>query len=435
MTSYAYQAVNAAGQPMRGTVAVLNQNEALLRIREMGLFPTKLTERNAEREPHPRAAAKPAKRGALLANLSRISIPLMEGRVKAATLSVFTRQLATLIDAGMPLLRGLKILQQQETNPRLKRITGEISDAIEGGGSLTEALQAHPKVFSGLYVNMVRAGEVGGALEITLRRLAEFMEKAQKIKGKVKSAMFYPVAVMIVATGILTLMMVFIVPKFQTVFDGLLGGAQMPAFTRFVMGMSDIARHNAPMVGTGLVAVIIALNLALRTEWGRWVFDLLKLRAPVVGPVFRKTAISRLTRTLGTLLHSGVPVLQALNISRETAGNKVVGRLVGNIHDSVKEGETVTAPLRKSSVFTPVYVGMVDVGEQTGALPDMLLKIADQCDDDVDNAVSAMTSLLEPIMIVFLAVIVGGIVIAMFLPLIEIINNGDGISGDRTGES
>lgn len=434
MTSYAYQAVNAAGQPMRGTLAVLNQNEALRRIREMGLFPTKLTERLAEREQRVRST-KPAKHGTLLANIRRISIPLMEGRVKASTLSVFTRQLATLIDAGMPLLRGLKILQQQETNPRLKRITGEISDAIEGGGSLTEALQAHPKVFSGLYVNMVRAGEVGGALEITLRRLAEFMEKAQKIKGKVKSAMFYPVAVMIVATGILTLMMVFIVPRFQTVFDGLLGGAQMPAFTRFVMGMSDLARHNAPMVGIGLVAVIIALNLALRTEWGRWVFDLLKLRAPVVGPVFRKTALSRLTRTLGTLLHSGVPVLQALNISRETAGNKVVGRLVGNIHDSVKEGETVTAPLRKSSVFTPVYVGMVDVGEQTGALPDMLLKIADQCDDDVDNAVSAMTSLLEPIMIVFLAVIVGGIVIAMFLPLIEIINNGDGISGDRTGES
>ena len=275
---------------------------------------------------------------------------------------------------------------------------------------------------------MVRAGEVGGALEITLRRLAEFMEKAQKIKGKVKAAMFYPVAVMVVAAAILTVMMVFVVPRFQAVCEGLLNGAQMPAFTRFVMGLSDAARHHAPMVGLGILGIIIALTFALRTQWGRWSFDLFKLRAPVVGPVFRKTAISRLTRTLGTLLNSGVPVLQALTIVKETAGNKIVGQLVGDIHESVKQGETVTAPLRNSSVFSPVYVGMVDVGEQTGALPDMLLKIADQCDDDVDNAVSAMTSLLEPIMIVILAVIVGSIVIAMFWPLV-IIMNSDGIGG------
>ena len=432
MTSYAYQAVDAAGQPMRGTLAVLNQNEALRRIKEMGLFPTKLTERRPERE-RPAKDSVAGKRGRTLAGLRKISIPLLQGRVKAAKLAVFTRQLATLIDAGMPLLRGLKILQQQETNPRLKRVTGQISDAIEGGGSLTEAVSAHPKVFNGLYVNMVRAGEVGGALEITLKRLAEFMEKSQKIKGKVKAAMFYPVAVIIVAMGILTLMMVFIVPRFQAVFDGLLNGATMPAFTRFVMGLSDIARHNAPMVGIGLVAAVITFKLMARTQWGRWMIDLCKLRAPAIGPVFRKTAISRMTRTLGTLLNSGVPVLQALNIVKETAGNMVVARTVGAIHDSVKEGDTFTGPLRTSPVFSPVFTGMVDVGEQTGALPDMLLKIADQCDDDVDNAVSAMTSLLEPILIVFLAVIVGGIVIAMFWPLIVIIN-GDGIGGGNTTE-
>ena len=432
MTNYAYQAVNSAGQPMRGTLAVLNQNEALRRIREMGLFPTKLTERRPERD-LPARVPQIGKRARTLASLSRLSIPLPQRRVKPRTLAVFTRQLATLIDAGMPLLRGLKILQQQETNPRLKRIVGQVSETIEGGGSLTEALAAHPKDFNGLYVNMVRAGEVSGALEITLRRLAEFMEKAQKIKGKVKAAMFYPVAVMVVAAAILTVMMVFVVPRFQAVFEGLLNGAQMPAFTRFVMAVSDAARHHAPMVGLGILAIIIALTFALRTQWGRWTFDLFKLRAPVVGPVFRKTAISRLTRTLGTLLNSGVPVLQALTIVKETAGNKIVGQLVGNIHESVKQGETVTAPLRNSSVFSPVYVGMVDVGEQTGALPDMLLKIADQCDDDVDNAVSAMTSLLEPIMIVFLAVIVGSIVIAMFWPLV-IIMNSDGIGGN-TGDA
>lgn len=424
MTSYAYQAVDAAGQPMRGTLSVLNQNEALRRIREMGLFPIKLTERRAE-SVLPAPSAPAARRGLTLARLSRISIPLPQGRVKPRTLAVFTRQLATLIDAGMPLLRGLRILQQQETNPRLKRVVGQVAETIEGGGTLTEALSAHPKVFNGLYVNMVRAGEVSGSLEITLQRLAEFMEKAQKIKGKVKAAMFYPVAVLTVAMAILTLMMVFIVPRFQSVFDGLLNGAPMPIFTQFVMGLSNAARHHAPLFAVALVVIALALAFALRTKWGHWTFDLFKLRAPVIGPVFRKSAISRLSRTLGTLLHSGVPVLQALTIAKETAGNKIVGQLVGDIHESVKQGETVTAPLRNSSVFSPVYVGMVDVGEQTGALPDMLLKIADQCDDDVDNAVSAMTSLLEPIMIVFLAIIVGGIVIAMFLPIIQAAGGAD----------
>jgi len=425
MTSYAYQAVDSAGQPMRGTLAVLDKNEALRRIREMGLFPIKITERRPEREASAKSSVA-AKRPRTFARFGNISVPLLEGRVKPRTLAVFTRQLATLIDAGMPLLRGLKILQQQEASPRLKRIVGKVAETIEGGGTLTEALSAHPRDFNGLYVNMVRAGEVSGALEITLRRLAEFMEKAQKIKGKVKAAMFYPVAVMVVAIAIIVVMMVFVIPRFQAIFDGLMSGAQMPAFTQFVMGISEAIRHRAPLVGLGVLALIIAFSLALRTRWGRWTFDLFKLRAPVVGPVFTKTAISRLTRTLGTLLHSGVPVLQALTIVKETAGNKVVGHLVGDIHESVKQGETVTAPLRGSSVFSPVYVGMVDVGEQTGALPDMLLKIADQCDDDVDNAVSAMTSLLEPILIIFLAVIVGSIVIAMFWPLIVMMDKGMG---------
>ncbi|MEY4385254.1 MAG: pilus assembly protein [Verrucomicrobiota bacterium] len=427
MTNFAYQAVNGAGQPMNGTLAVTNQNEALRRIREMGLFPIKLTERRAT------IARPPTKSGHPLASLSRISIPLPISGIRPRVLSAFTRQLATLIDAGMPLLRGLRILEQQETNPRLKRIIGEVSEGIEGGGTLTEALAAHPKVFNGLYVNMVRAGEVSGALEITLRRLAEFMEKAQKIKGKVKAAMFYPAAVLTVAMSILALMVLFIVPRFQSVFEGLTNGKPMPVFTQFVMRLSEVARHHAPLVGFGLVAVGVLFALALRTQWGRWGFDLFKLRSPVIGTVFRKAAISRLARTLGTLLHSGVPVLQALTIARETAGNKVVGRLVGDIHESVKQGETVTAPLRGSVVFSPVYVGMVDVGEQTGALPDMLLKIADQCDDDVDNAVSAMTSLLEPLMIVLLAIIVGGIVIAMFLPIIGATDGFDfgGGSGDQ----
>jgi type IV pilus assembly protein PilC len=430
MTSYAYQAVDATGQAMRGTLSVANQNEALQRIREMGLFPVKLTPRRDDRGSRP-PKTDVGRRAPSLARWNQISLPWPFSRIKPRTLAVFTRQLATLIDAGMPLLRGLRILQQQESHPRLKRIIGQISDTIEAGGTLTEALSAHRRVFSALYVNMVRAGEVSGALELTLRRLAEFMEKAEKIKGKVKAAMFYPAAVMLVAFGILTLMLLFIVPRFQAVFDGLLNGAPMPAFTRLVMGLSELVRQQAPLVGLSLLGIIIAVCLAVRTQWGRWAFDQLKLRAPVVGPVFRKSAISRLTRTLGTLLHSGVPVLQALTIVKETAGNKVVAHLVGNIHESVKQGETVTQPLRQSKVFSPVYVGMVDVGEQTGALPDMLLKIADQCDEDVDNAVSAMTSLLEPLMIVFLAVIVGSIVIAMFLPIIGAVNS-DALGGGNT---
>ena len=403
---------------MNGTLAVPNQHEALRRIREMGLFPVKPT----ERQPKGQAwfvDSVTTKHGPALVRFSRISIPLPMSVVKLRALAAFMRQLATLIDAGMPLLRGLRIVEQQKTNQqRFKRIIGEVGAAIESGSTLTEALTVHPKVFNGFYVNMVRAGEVSGALEITLRRLAEFMEKAQKIKGKVKAAMFYPVAVLNVTLAILSLMMLYVVPQFQAVFDGLVNGLQMPALTRFVMGLSDAACHHAPMFGLGLLVGCVGFALALRTEWGRWAFDQFELRAPVVGPVFRKAAIPRLTRTLGTLLNSGVPVLQSLNIVKETAGNKVVGQLVGDAHESVKEGGTITGPLRGSSVFSPLYVGMVDVGEQTGALPDMMLKIADQCDNDVDNAVSAMASLLEPIMIVILAVIVGSIVIAMFLPII-----------------
>lgn len=427
MTNFAYQAVDAAGQTSRGTLTVGSQNEALQRIREMGLFPVKVTER-AERT-RPEAGVGPkgnASRGRAVRK--RAWFPVWPGGVKPRTLAVFTRQLATLIDAGMPLLRGLKILQLQESHPRLKGAIGNIADGIESGDSFTEALKAHPRIFNGLYVNMVRAGEISGTLEITLLRLSEFMEKAEKIKGKVKAAMFYPAAVMLVATGILTLMMVFIVPRFQSVFDGLMGGAPMPAFTRFIMQLSEVCRHHAPLVGAALLAGIIVLALGIRTQWGRFAWDRLKISAPVVGPVFRKTAISRLTRTLGTLLGSGVPILQALTIVKETAGNLVVGRMVGQVHESVKQGDTFTAPLRKSFVLPPVYVGMVDVGEQTGALPDMLMKIADQCDDEVDNAVTAMTSLLEPILILFLAVIVGSIVIAMFLPIISIVG-GNGIGG------
>jgi len=426
MTSYAYEAVNAAGASIRGTMDVASQSEALKRIKEMGLYPTRVAERQRATGSRPAARARPIER------LKRVALALPAGRVKPAALTVFTRQLATLVDAGLPLLRGLRILEQQETNRALKRILGEVGTAIESGNTLSEALMAHPKVFNRLFVNMVRAGETSGALEVVLQRLAEFMEKAQKIKNKVKSAMFYPVAVMFVATAILGLMLVYILPRFQQVFNGLLNGAAMPPFTTFILRLSDLARHHALVVAGVLVVLAVCFTLARRTPWGRLSLDQFKLKMPILGAVFRKVAISRFARTLGTLLGSGVPVLQALTIVKETTGNVVVGRVVTSIHDCVKEGEPITAPLRASSVFPPMVVGMVDVGEQTGALPDMLLKIADNYDDEVDNAVNSMTSLLEPILIVFLAVVVGSIVIAMFLPILAIVNNGfDGQNADR----
>ncbi len=414
MSNYAYEAVDSGGQRIQGVVEVVDQSEALKRIKEMGLFPTKITQAMSLRTKR-NPARLPAARKAF-------SVPILGGRVKPVVLTVFTRQLATLIDAGMPLLRGLRILREQEESRTLKRIVGQLAASIEDGSSLSEALAAHPRVFNPLYVNMIKAGEISGALEMALRRLAEFMEKAHRIKGKVKAAMFYPIAVMIVATIILGVLMVYVVPRFQEVFDGLLNGRAMPAFTLFVLKISSAIKSHFVIVAVVTLGLIGALRILIQTRPGRRIFDRSKLTMPLLGPVFRKVAISRFARTLGTLLGNGVPVLQALTIVKETAGNVVVGKVIANIHASVKEGESIAVPLKASNVFPAMVAGMVDIGEQTGALPDMLMKIADNYDDEVDNAVNAMTSLLEPIMIVFLAVVVGSIVIALFLPLIAIIN-------------
>ena len=318
----------------------------------------------------------------------------------------------------MPLVRGLHTLQEQAERRALGRIIGQLSFTVESGGSFADALALHPRVFNRLYQNMVKAGEISGALDVTLRRLAEFMEKAQKIKGKVKAAMYYPCAVLCVATIILMLMMTYVVPRFKEVLEGLLGGGRMPPLTLFVLHLSELVKHNIFLVLVVAATLAVTFLCALRTAWGRWSFDKLKLAMPVLGPVFRKVAISRFSRTLGTLLSSGVPILQALTIVKETAGNVVVGAVISDVHEQVKEGDAVAPTLKASGVFPAMVAGMVDVGEQTGALPEMLLKIADTYDDEVDNSVSAMTSLLEPIMIVFLAVIVGGIVVALFLPLV-----------------
>lgn len=435
MPKYNYVAMDSRGKETKGTIEVASQNEAIGRVKEMGLFPTKIVEidkvkARADKKSKSKAAAKPgAKKKGGGVNIN-IKIPGLSGRVKTKVLTTFTRQLATLVDAGLPLLRGLRVLEKQERHPTLKSIIGELALAIEGGSTFSEALAQHPKVFNRLFVNMVKAGELGGVLEVVLTRLAEFMEKAQKIKGRVKSAMFYPIAVMLVAVGILTILLVKVIPKFQEVFEGMLEGSQLPKFTRFVLAISNTVKDHFLVTVAVLFVLFIIFLLIIRTKIGRRIYDKIKLKMPVLGPVISKVAIARFTRTLGTLISSGVPILQALNIVKETAGNVIVSSAVGAVHDSVKEGETITAPLEASGVFPPMVVSMVDVGEQTGALPEMLLKIADNYDEEVDNAVSAMTSLLEPIMIIFLAVIVGSIVIAMFMPLIELMNRvGDPGSG------
>jgi type IV pilus assembly protein PilC len=412
MSNYAYVAIDPQGMEMRGTLEVADQSEALRRIKEMGLFPTKVVAKARKLRPLKRRSK--GVRKAL-----NMSLPGLGPRVKGAALTVFTRQLATLLEAGMPLVRSLRTLQEQEADRALRQTIEELSLAIENGGSFAEAVAMHPKVFNDLYLNMVKAGEIGGALDVALRRLAEFMEKSRRIKGKVMSAMYYPCCVMTTAVGILVLLMVYIVPRFQSVFDGLLGHNKLPVFTLFILRLSEVAKTHLASAGLLTGLLITGFALALRTSFGRRSFDHFKLVMPILGPVFRKVAISRFSRTLGTLVSNGVPILQALTIVKETSGNAIVGDVVSTVHERVKEGDPMAPVLRYSRVFPAMVAGMVDVGEQTGALPEMLMKVADNYDDEVDNAVNSMTSLLEPIMILFLAVVVGSIVIAMFLPIVR----------------
>ncbi|MBT3595960.1 MAG: type II secretion system F family protein [Verrucomicrobia bacterium] len=440
MPKFNYVAMNQRGKEEKGTLDVASQNEAINRLKDMGFFPTKVTEATAE----PKKGAKGKKGGSKRAKAKKkgkkgdINIPMpkfLQGKVKPKVLTTFTRQLATLVDAGLPLLRGLRVLGKQERNPALKGIIEELAVAIEGGSTFSEGLAQHPKTFNKLFINMVKAGEMGGVLEVVLNRLSEFMEKAEKIKGKVIAAMFYPAAVMVVAGLILLLLMVVVVPKFKQIFADMLEGEPLPGFTQFVMGISDTIKDQTiifpewaggwPVPGPAVwtpIAIIIFLKILAKTKLGSYWLDFGKLKAPVVGPLVSKVSISRFSRTLGTLVSSGVPILQALTIVRETSGNMVVARAVTMVHESVKEGDTITLPLETSKVFPPMVISMIDVGEQTGALPEMLMRIADNYDEEVDNAVAALTSLLEPIMIVFLAVIVGSIVIALFLPLIALID-------------
>ena len=427
MPKYNYVALDARGQESVGTLDASSSNEAISQLRQSGFFPTSVVE---EGKGGPKASSKKANKAvaAAAAKGSKagggMNITLFARKtIKSKTLMIYTRQLATLIDAGLPLLRGLTVLAKQEKDLVLKSTINVLADSVQGGSTFSESLAQHPKIFNKLYVNMVKAGELGGVLELVLQRLAEFQEKAQKIKNKVVSAMFYPVIVLIIAVVIMGFLLVFIVPKFEMIFKDMLGGASLPAITQFVIGASNMVKNNILYIIGGVTAVVISYRIYASTPGGRKMLDKIMLKLPVFGDLTRKSSISRFSRTLGTLVTSGVPILQALNITKETAGNVVISEAIAKVHDAVKEGESVVHPLEASGVFPPMVISMIDVGEETGQLPEMLLKVADVFDDEVDNAVAGMTSLLEPIMIVFLALIVGTIVIALFLPLISIIQN------------
>lgn len=421
MPKFSYVAMDARGRETKGELEADSQTAALSRIREKGLFPTSVVDSSAVPAKGKKSASGKSKTGAKGGMNMELKLPSFMSRVKPKQLMTFTRQLATLIDAGLPLVRSLDVLEKQEKHPTLKAALREMADAIQSGSTFAEALAQHPKIYNKLYVNMAKAGEVGGVLDKVLLRLAEFMEKAQRIKSKVASAMVYPMVVMVMAIGILTFLMIFIIPKFKEIFTDLLEGQSLPPLTEFVMGISTMMTTRLPYLVGAVVLLVILVKLMARTTKGAAILDRIKLKLPIFGVLISKTAIGRFARTLGTLMSSGVPVLQALNIVRDTSGNQVIANAVSQVHDAVKEGENMAPPIEATKIFPPMVISMVQVGEETGDLPEMLMKIADTYDEEVDNTVAGLTSIIEPILIVFLAVVVGTIVISLFLPLISII--------------
>jgi type IV pilus assembly protein PilC len=406
MPKFSYTAVDARGKQANGTVEANDQTDAITQIRQLGYYPQRLDESREDSKGTVEEGKPKVKKG---------------GKVKAKTLTIFTRQLATLIEAGLPLLRSLNTLGRQERNPIMRNTMTGLGEAVEQGGTFSEALAQYPRIFDKLYINMVKAGELGGVLEIVLTRLAEFQEKSQKIKGKVVAAMVYPLVVLVIAGAILTFLLIFIVPKFQQIFQDALPGKPLPTITLFVIGCSHLLVERWYLVIGTIVLCVFGYKALSSTAAGIVFLDRLALKIPVFGDLTSKTSISRFARTLGTLISSGVPILQALNITRDTAGNTVVANAINKIHDSVKEGESVVGPMESSGVFPPMVTSMVQVGEETGQLPDMLVKVADVYEAEVDNVVTGLTSILEPIMIVMLAVIVGTIVIALFMPMVGLI--------------
>jgi type IV pilus assembly protein PilC len=339
------------------------------------------------------------------------------------TITLFTRQMATLLSAGLPILKALETLRRQEKQPAFQSVLDGLAENIRSGGTFSDGLRQYPGIFDHLYLSMVRAGEAGGLLTTVLERLSGFMEKSRRTRQKVKAALMYPIIVLIVAAVIVGLLMVFVVPKFKGIFNEMLKGAPLPGLTQFVIGVSDFMQNHFILFISGVVVVFFGVKFARRTPAGAHLFDWLALKLPKFGDLTTKVAVSRFARTLGSLLSSGVPILEALRITRDVVGNSIISKALGQVHDRVRDGETIATPLAQANVFPDMLCSMVEVGEETAALDAMLNRIADTYDEDVDNAVAGLTSMIEPLMISFLAVVVGTIVIALFLPIIGIIEN------------
>lgn len=406
MPHFSYMAVDATGAEKAGRIDAADARQVAVVLRRQGLFPTRVLAVEKARPNDSR----------------RISLRIPFGRpVGAKEIAVFTRQLATLLRAGMPLLRGIEVLARKEKNGSFQEVQADLAEIIKAGGTLSEALLRHPRVFDRLYVNMVKAGEAGGVLDVVLERLARFQEKSLQLRGKITAAMLYPLIVMGVAVLILAGLLVFVVPKFKQIFADLLKGAPLPPLTQAVLTISEIIRAHFPITLGVLAMLVILFRVFRKSTTGARLIDTLVINLPLFGPLFLKAIIARFGRTLGTLLSSGVPILPALLITRDTSGNSRVAGAITEVHDRVKEGAPVARPLEMTHIFPPMVTSMIDVGEHTGQLPEMLGKVADIYEEEVDNAVAGISSLIEPVLILFLALVVGTIVIALFLPIIRIV--------------
>jgi type IV pilus assembly protein PilC len=412
MPVFQYEALDSNGGEVKGQIEALSGDEALSKIRNMGYFPTKPPKAKGGVREKLAAAAKPkSRRGA-------------GGKVKIKMLTQFARQLSTLQDAGLPILRSLRILEEQQKGGTFRRVIGYVADDIESGSTLSEALGKFPKAFNRLFVNMVAAGEVGGVLDVILSRLADFMEKAQKLKAKVKGAMVYPVVVLTAAFGIVMGLMIGVIPKFSTILKDMTGG-ELPALTKGIVGFSNWLVFSygwAIMVAIPFI-IVFTLRIIRKFGAGRYILDTVNLKIPVVGKIVYKTTVARWTRTLGTLISAGVPILEAINITADTSGNEVYSSMLRKVHNGIRQGDTFANPLRQSKTVDGLVVNMIDVGEETGDMDKMLLKIAANFDEEVDVLVGSLMSLLEPIMIIVLGAVVGTIVLAIFLPMVKIITS------------
>ena len=408
---FAYKAMNRDGKEVFGVIESESQALAINDVKNLGLFPTVVREASKSDE----RRARKTKKG-----INEFYI----GGVKVKQLVIMTRQLSTLIDAGLPLLRSLNILIAQQKASKLKDILREMTADIQSGSTFSDALAKHPKYFDRLYVNMVRAGEVGGMLEVVLQRLSIFMERRQALKRKVKGAMIYPIAVLTIAAGIVWFLLTYIVPEFATVFKDF--GAKLPAMTMILIDIGDFCRFKWWIVLLTITSTLNVIKILSKIKLTKRIMDRVVLKMPLVGDLVTKVAVARFARTLGTLITSGVPILQSLKITKETIGNEVIENAIMKVHDSIKDGDTIAAPLDESKVFPAMVVNMIDVGEETGSLDSMLMKVADIYDAEVEAAVEAMLRLMEPIIIIVLGGIIGFIVIALYLPIFSL---ADAISG------